>query len=346
MALIHAYAFFVITYFNYYENLCNSYKTRSFLLFLQNILQVIIPLFLILFINKNSYYERVLGSSGGLFIVAIVLFFAVLRHQRLVNITFYRYALIISLPSVLTSVSSLAMQNCDHIMITSMCGAEYTAVYGFMYNIGNVILIILTGVSGPVTAWIYNALDKKKVKAAIIGQKWYFLFFILIITIILMFFPEFIKLVVSDSYWDFRYIAPFVLGSSLAIVNTLHGDIITFYKKTGRISLCVGIAAICNLLLNYYFIKKFGAIAAAYTSFVSYLLQAILYRIVLKGIRKNIFSDFYSLLYLATVIFLSFSFIVLCDHMILRYLIYSVVLSILIIKIIINRKEIEILIKA
>ena len=26
LALIHAYAFFVITYFNYYENLCNSYK--------------------------------------------------------------------------------------------------------------------------------------------------------------------------------------------------------------------------------------------------------------------------------------------------------------------------------
>ena len=347
LALIHAYSFFVINYFNVYENLCNNYKIRGLLLFLQNFIQFILPLLFVLFINKNSYYERVFGSVLGLAIISFILIIIVYtQSKKLFNLEYYKYVLKISLPSILASVSSLAMQNCDHIMITYMCGAEYTAVYGFMYNIGNVVLLILAGVGGPVTAWVYNALDTERINTAKIGQKWYLLFFVAMVALILMVFPEFIELATPRAYWDFRYIPPFVMGSSIAVLNTLHGDVITFYKKTGSISGCVGIAAICNLILNLYFIKKYGAVAAAYTSFVSYLLQASLYRIVLKGIRKNIFSDLYSGLYLLTIIILCILFYFLYKYIFLRYIIYSFVLFVLLIMAFMKQKEVKNLIKA
>ena len=346
-ALIHAYSFFIINYFNVYENLCNNYKIRGLLLFLQNFIQFIMPLLFVLLINKNAYYERVLGSVLGLVLISSILVVIVYSQSKeIINKKFYIYALKISLPSILASVSSLAIQNCDHIMITYMCGAEYTAVYGFMYNVGNVVLLVLSGVGGPVTAWVYNALDAGNITPAKVGQKWYLLFFIAIIALILMVFPEFIELVTPSTYWDFRYIPPFIMGSSIVVLNALHGDIITFYKKTGKISLCVGIAAICNLLLNFYFIKKYGAIAAAYTSFVSYLLQACLYRVVLKGIRENIFSDLYSCLYLLFVIILSLSFIILYRNILLRYIFYLTILCILGITLFIKQNEVKKLIKA
>ena len=147
------------------------------------------------------------------------------------------------------SISSLIMSNADNIMITSMVGTEVTAVYGFMYNIGNVLIVILSAVSASVTAWIYNALDTKKMGAAKTGQKWYYMFFVLIISGLLMIFPEFIKLFTPEDYWDFRYIVPFVFACSLNVVNALHCGIINYNKKTGQVSMCVAVSAIINIIL-------------------------------------------------------------------------------------------------
>ena len=84
----------------------------------------------------------------------------------------------ISIPSILGSISSLLMQNSDNIMITAMIGAMETAVYGFMYQVGNILLVILSAIGGSVSAWIYTALDSDRCVAAREGQKWYFTFFV------------------------------------------------------------------------------------------------------------------------------------------------------------------------
>ncbi|MDD5929238.1 MAG: oligosaccharide flippase family protein [Spirochaetales bacterium] len=346
IALLHSYLFFIINYYNTYENLEGKFKTRSLLIFLQNVLPVFLSILLILLIGKNGYFERIIGSITPLFIISIFLILFILKgRNKLINKNYFSYALKISIPSVLGSISSLIMSNADNIMITSMVNAEATAVYGFMYNIGNVLVVLLSAVEASVSAWIYNALDTNRTSAAKSGQKWYFAFFILIISLLLMIFPEFIKFFTPSEYWDFRYISPFVFSCSLSVVNTLHCNIINFNKKTGQVSFCVLVSAILNVLLNYIFIKKFGSVAAAYTSLICTLLQTILLRIVLKKICANIFSDLYSLLYILFIMILCLVFSFTYNNVLIRYAVYSSIILILGILILMNKEKLRELIK-
>lgn len=346
IALIHSFSFFVINYFNTYENLNGNYKLRSVLIILQNVLPVLFSIIFIIVFARNSYYERIFGSTSPLLIISFILGFIIFKSgNQFVNKEYYRYALKISIPSMLGSISSLAMSNVDNIMITSMVSADATAVYGFMYNIGNVLVVVLSAVSASVTAWVYNALDTKRTEAARTGQKWYYLFFVLIICMLLMIFPEFIKLFTPEEYWDFRYIVPFVFACSLSVVNALHCDIINYNKKTGMVSLCVAVSAGINVILNYFFIKKFGAIAAAYTSLLSMLVQTVLYRIVLKRTAENIFSDLYSILYIIMIFMMCVFFIFVYNSALIRYTVYSFIIICLIAVIVCKRHNLLELIK-
>ena len=347
LALLHAYSFFIINFYNVYENLSNHFKAKSVLLFLQNFVPFALSLLIILGSSINSYYARIMGSMSGLFIISVILFLLVLRKKgKLINTAYFKYALRISVPSIFGSVSSLLMQNSDNIMITSMAGAATTAVYGFMYQIGNVLLVILSAIGGAVSAWIYTALDSDSYAAAKRGQKWYFTFFIVAIVMIFLCLPDFIRLVVPAVYWDYRYMPPFIMACSLYVINHLYGEIITFHKRTGTISLCVFLAALCNVFLNFYFIKRFGAIAAAYTSFVSCLVQTVLYRIIMRIIARNIFSDFYSIVFFIAATALSVLFLFVYDYGAMRYILFSSILLALCIFTFKNRNEIKQLVKA
>lgn len=341
-AVLHAYSFFVINFFNVYSTQGNNHKTYSILILLQNLLQFVFPLLLILLVGKNSYYERVWGSSIPLVILAVILGSIVLaKGKKLIVWGYYSYALKISVPSLFGTISSFAMRTADNIMITSMIGAESTAVYGFMYNIGNVLIVLLTAVDGAIAAWIYNALDTGETSGARIWQKWYYLFFIACTALLLMVVPEFIKLTVPSTYWDFRYIPPFVAGCSLVTINILHEQTLKFHKKTGQISLCVATSAVCNIALNYFFIKRIGAIAAAYTSLFSLILYTVLCRLSLKRICRNIFSDKASLFFFFGIICLCGCFLLVWENIVIRYFVYLSVIVTAAVLLLVNRSKIK-----
>ena len=326
-ALFHSYSFFVITYYNNYANMENRYKIKSLLMMLPNILQVVFGILLIYCIKSNSYYGRVIGSATGIFICAIILFIIMLAgNYNLWNTKYYSYALKISVPSILSSISYIIMQQSDHIMITEFVGAEFTAVYGLVYWIGNILYAFLQATSGAFQSWAFHALDSGHFLSVKMIQKWYLFFFLIISIGLLMVSPEVIKILAPSSYWDFRYIPPFLAGSCMLVLNSFYSTVGEFYKKAGKVSLCVAAAALSNIVLNFIFIPKYGAIAAAYTSFVSYIFLVLLGRILIQFVHRGLYSDRLFLLFSAFIILICILFICVYERPILRYCSYSIIL--------------------
>jgi len=327
-ALIHSYSFFVVTYYNNYANMENRYKVKSLLMMLPNILQVIFGILLIYGIKSNSYYGRVVGSTIGVFICAIILFIVMLAGNfNLWNTRYYSYALKISVPSILSSISYIIMQQSDHIMITEFVGAEFTAVYGLVYCIGNILYAFLQATSGAFQSWAYHALDSGRFSSVKMIQKWYLFFFVIISAGLLMISPEAIKILAPSSYWDFRYIPPFLAGSCMLVLNSFYSTVGEFYKKAGKVSLCVAVAALSNIVMNFIFIPRYGAIAAAYTSFVSYIFLVLLGRILIQIIHRGLYSDLFFLMFSVFIILNCILFIYVCERPVLRYCCYSIILG-------------------
>lgn len=340
-ALMHAYSFFIINFYNSYVNMENRYKIKSLLLILPNILQVCLSLLFIYTIRQNTYKERVWGSSLGVFICAFILFFIMLSQNRnLINKQYFTYALKISVPSILSSIAYMVMQQSDHLMITKYVGAEKTAVYGLVYTIGNILYAFLQATSGAFQAWIYRMLNSKNFLIIKRIQKWYLYFFIILTFGLLMIAPELIKLLSPASYWDFRYIPPFIAGSSMIIINNFYATIGEFYKKTGIISLCVAGAALCNIILNIYAIQKFGAHAAAYTSFIACGGLVLFDRFFLiRKIKAYIYSDMYFLAFFLIVISGCIIFNFVLSYLSLRYIVFMAIILFLMIYAFLKRKE-------
>ena len=113
------------------------------------------------------------------------------------------------------------------------------------------------------------------------------------------------------------------------VLICMESNVGEFYKKTGRISLCVALAAIINIVLNYIFIRKIGAIAASYTSLFSYLVLSIILFAVINKLHKHIYSIKYMVLYFAAIIIGCAIFFAVGDNIVLRYVVFILILGLL-----------------
>ncbi len=346
MALLHAYSFFLVNYFNNSANMENKYRIKTVFMLLPNILQIVLSVLFIWLFPRVALNARISGSVMGVGVCALCVTLYMLKGQRcFFNKEYWIYALKISVPSVLSSISYMLMQQSDKIMITSFYSAEETAIYALIYNVGYILYAVLQATNGVWQVWIYRALDNQKTENVKKIQKWYLLVFVQMAFGLLMVSPEIVKILAPEAYWKFEYIAPFILGSCLMVMYTFYTTVGLFYKKAGKVSLCVFIAAVVNIVLNCIFIPCFGGVAAAYTSVFSYIVLFFGVRRVVQKINRDLFSMKYFVLFFGAVAAGCMLFEMVYEKIILRYGAYMILLLLSMVYMLANKKEIVALVR-
>ena len=340
MLLLHSYGFFVINYRMYSANMENDYKRKQWLLILPYAFQLIIPILFMLFLSQTSFEIRVLGSTVGVCGIAVLLFIEMMRYKgKLIDINDWKYALSIALPSVVMSISYMLMQQCDKVMITNICGSSDTAVYSVIYYLGYAIIAVDQAVAPVRQAWIYQKLDEQDVHEAGNIQKWYLVVIAILTTGLIMAGPEVVKIIAPSSYWQFEYIVPFVVSACMMMLYRFYTEITLFYKKNMILSMCVCVCAIINIILNAVLIPRAGAVAACYTTVVSYFLLFILTGIVSGKCMKHIYSKKVFLCFILWISGVSVLSYTVYETMWIRYIVYGSLLMIILIYTYVKRSE-------
>lgn len=325
-ALVHAYSFFVVNYYNYSATMENQYRKKTIFLILPNVLQIVLSVLFIYLAKEHDLEARVVGSALGAGICAIFLYIPMLKDRAFFNKEYWCYALKISVPSVLSSISYMLLQQCDKVMITKLYSAAENAVYSLVYYVGYVLYAVLQATSGVWQAWMYRALDTGNTQNMKKVQKWYLFVFGQMAFGLYMIAPELVKILAPSSYWNFDYVAPFILGSCLMVMYSFHTGVGMFYKKSAQVSLCVLVAAIVNLIMNYFLIPQYGGVAAAYTSVVAYVILFFISRNLSRKLNRNLFSDKYFGIFFGAIIGGGIIFQMLCDYVLFRYIAYMIIL--------------------
>ena len=335
MLLLHSYGFFVINYRMYSANMENDYKRKQPYAF-----QLIIPILFMLFLSQTSFEIRVIGSTVGVCGIAVLLFIEMMRYKgKLIDINDWKYALSIALPSVVMSISYMLMQQCDKVMITNICGSSDTAVYSVIYYLGYAIIAVDQAVAPVRQAWIYQKLDEQDVHEAGNIQKWYLVVIAILTTGLIMAGPEVVKIIAPSSYWQFEYIVPFVVSACMMMLYRFYTEITLFYKKNMILSMCVCVCAIINIILNAVLIPRAGAVAACYTTVVSYFLLFILTGIVSGKCMKHIYSKKVFLCFILWISGVSVLSYTVYETMWIRYIVYGSLLMIILIYTYVKRSE-------
>lgn len=340
LAVMHAGGFFSVNYYLQSMNMENQYIRKGIGLCVPNLIQALLGVAAV--ILCNNYIGRAVGSSVGVAACGMVGIVIICRDAKpRYNAEYWKYALKISLPAIVSSIAAMVMQQCDKMMITEFLNAEVTAVYALTYNIGYILYAVQQATGGVWQVWYYNTLKNKKYNNVPVVQKWYMFVMFVLATGLYMVSPEVIKFLSPSSYWQFDYVIPFIIGSYLMLMYSLPLSTVQYNKKTGVVSRIVSLAAIINIALNYIVIPRFGGIAAAYTSVVSYLFMFVVGGTYLVIKKQYYFKGKYFGVFGGGIVLMGGVFYFVKDMIFVRYAIFTAILLAEVVYIYVRREDLK-----
>ena len=281
--------------------------------------------------SKERYMGRIVGSTVifvllSLFVLILFFHRTVPGHYR----EYLRWGLPYSLPIVPHGLSQVILGQFDKIMIRHIVGASAAGIYSFAYNVFMIIYVTYRSLDTVWSQWFFEQMEKEDLQAIRHYSALYMLLMLSMSIIVMLLSPELILILGSSKYSSAIYcVLPIVAGGYFAFLYSIPCQVEYYREKTQYIGIGSGAAAIANVLLNIIFIPKFGYVAAAYTTLVTYVLYfAFHYFIAWRIERKNLFSNkVVALCSVAVVLMMGVSFL-LIDLRIVRWLIAALFIAV------------------
>lgn len=259
----------------------------------QNSMTIINFLFSILMIInfgmglKGRIYAIVF--SKGLFaLIGICIIFKEIGILCKINKEYFKDIVFnFGVPLIPTSIKSVALTYTDRLFITNMVSISETGVYSVGNQFALPILFLAQAFNLAYVPWLFNKLKKDNFEEKIKIIKLTYGYFILIIIIAILWSVIIIPIIKyvsgKEFYGAIFYVLWLTLGYAFTGMHMMVVNYIYYYKKAKIYSLITISIIFINILLNYIFIDKFGAIGAARATMLSnFIMFLITWRLVFK----------------------------------------------------------------
>ena len=215
-----------------------------------------------------------------MYLFSLIIYVLILKKSKFkINLKYWTYILPICLPLIIHTLSKHIMDTSDRLMIDYFIGTDAAGVYGTLYNIGSLSLIVWGAINGSLTPYMYNALSDKQTVRLKLDKiiKILLLFFGCVSIVISLVAPEVVLVLTNDEYYEYVYlIPPISAGIYLTSVYNIYANVLSFEKKTKIIMVNTICASFINIVLNLIFIPLLGVISASYTTLISFIVLAFL----------------------------------------------------------------------
>lgn len=277
-----------------------NYKLSGCVMIVTAIMASILSVFFVLYANKicflNTGFARLLGNYIVIYGVAFILFcYIFLKGKTFYNKKFWKFSLELSIPLIGNSIATQVLNVSDRVMIAQIIGEREVGIYGTIYTISSASQLVWSAINASFVPYLFENIERRD-KRKLIKQisNTFMISYALVAVIISLLAPEIIKLLATEEYLEAIYLIPSIAtGIFMISLTNLYSNILIYYRSTKYVMIASSIAAIINVTLNIVFIPKFGYIAAAYTTLISYLIMAIFQCIISNRIHKKLnLNDF------------------------------------------------------
>lgn len=326
-----------------------EYKYKN-LVIVTIIISVLSPLIGVIAVinSKNKAVARVVSYALVQGIIGMIFFIYNTHKGKKIQIKkYWKYALAFNIPLIPHYLSQIVLNQADRIMINNIVGSREAAIYSVAYNISSLMALITNAINSTFIPSMYNSLKTGNHKKIYNESKYVAIIAVIMSVGVMLFGPELIKIFAPADYYDARWIIPPVaMGAYLFVIFSIYVNIEFYFEKTRYVMYVSVIGAIINIILNYFFIRIYGYLAAGYTTLICYTIFLIghylLYKIINKKYLKN--AEITNNKFFATItcllFFVMFIILVLYKYIVLRYIIIALIVIILLIN---ARKIIDII---
>lgn len=184
----------------------------------------------------------------------------------------------LSLPLIPHSLGSIVIAVSDRLFIEKMISLESVGIYSVGYMFGMIIMLFSDAFVKAWSPWFFKNLSNATPQVKLKIVKYTYIYIIAIFTMAILVsicshlvLPYF----VDESYASAgKYV--FVISMSYAFfgVYQIFFPYLVHINKTAFLGLSTFLAAVINLILNYYFINRYGAIGAAYATLAAFIASS------------------------------------------------------------------------
>lgn len=274
--IIQSFSMFAVSFISSYYMINGLYIKNILVTFLSTLCNFGFSFIFMLTIYKyNPALGRIYGSTFGLAILAIFIVSKILfEGQTLYDPKYWKYSLKLSVPVIPHSLGNILLAQFDRIMISNSIGNEAAGIYSYSYNISVVLNVMWLSMNSAWIPWFYKKLELGKIKKIKEVMGMYSLFFSLISIIAINILIDIGYIMGSSSYRvGLKLIIPISLGYFFIFLYGFAVNSEFFYKETIFIGVITSISAGINVILNVYYIPKYGYMAGAFTTLVTFIFQ-------------------------------------------------------------------------
>lgn len=326
--LLYSYASFLVSYMSAEYIFYFNYKMNTLLSMVVALSNFGLSVLLIETLFKdNRFLGRILGASiPTILIAAIVFVYLLYRGRTFFNRQYIFYFMKLGLPIIPHDLSHLVLSNSDKVMISSMISSGTNGIYSLVYNVGWMLAVLTEALNNVWIPWMFRKMEAGDTGLLKKAFSIYMAGFAVITICLEAFSPEIVMLISPSGYWDgIRIVIWIVFSSFLSFMYVLYVNLEFYEKKTFLIPIGTVMAAAINIILNVFFLKKYGYEFAAISTVLSYFALVVFHMcIVVFVLRKKIIHSGLFIFFIAFVLGISLLFQVFLDKLLVRILVMAV----------------------
>ena len=187
-------------------------------------------------------------------------------------------------PLILHGLGKFVVNQSDRIFIAKMVSISEAGIYSIGYTVGSLVMILVNAYFNFYSPFLMERLaditEEKKLQIVKMAYL-YGIGCVVVLILIIFLTPIFFKILIAPNYYQgVSYVFWVALGYCFWGGYMLFSGFIFFFKRNKILGWLAIFNIVTNLLFNYFFIKLFGAIGAAYATALSFFLIFVLVVIV------------------------------------------------------------------
>lgn len=200
-----------------------------------------------------------------------------------VKIEYLKYSVKNGVPLVFIELTDQVVNLSDRLILLMFLDFEIVGYYTLAYTGGRVLSVVTGSFIDSWTPEFYEIMNKNSKDKSVTKVLEEFIAILTIVCVLAQLFsPEMIKLVFPSKFYYAIEFMPIILPAVVIQAFYCLDYFFHFHEESWYIIYLTLFCMIFNLVFNFLLIPKFGALTAAWTTLVAFLLRAVLEMLLIK----------------------------------------------------------------
>lgn len=269
------------------------YKKLVVITLIMSILSPVLGIIGVIFTNKFKAEAKIIAFVLVQVVFGIYFFLYNRRSgKKLINKEYWKYAISFGIPLIPHYLSQSILNQSDRIMINSLVGTDKAAIYSVAYSIAMLMTLVTSAINNSFIPYTYKKIKEKQYLDIGKNANSIVIFVGICVMVVIGFGPEAIAFFAPKQYYEAIWIIPPVaLSVYFMFLYPLFGNIEFYFEEKYYVTLASISGAILNIILNYIFIKRYGYLAAGYTTLFCYIIFSLGHYIFMKIVIEKHIPD-------------------------------------------------------